>query len=104
MGFDPKSPTPVYEDNTECIEWTNNVIGGRERAKHIDIRKHFAHEAAQLRHLRLYSRSARRCVYQEPPAETECSVCRSDPQTLMAGLVRDVGPLEGKRDYQRKES
>ncbi len=24
-----------------CIEWGNNVIGGRERAKHMDIRKHF---------------------------------------------------------------
>jgi hypothetical protein len=34
----------VYEDNTACIEWGNNVIGGRERAHHIDIRKHFAHE------------------------------------------------------------
>ena len=58
MGFGPTSPTPVYEDNTACIEWTNNVIGairfgGRERAKHIDIRKHFAHEAAQIGHLRL---------------------------------------------------
>ena len=26
---------------------SNNVIGGRERAKHIDIRKHFAHEVIQ---------------------------------------------------------
>jgi hypothetical protein len=34
----------VYEDNTKCIEWGNNVIGGRERAKYIDIRKNFAHE------------------------------------------------------------
>ncbi len=34
-----------------CIEWANHVIGaefgGHERAKHIDIRKHFAHEAVQ---------------------------------------------------------
>ena len=36
-----------------CIEWTNNVIGSRERAKHIDIRKLFVHEAAQPGHLRL---------------------------------------------------
>ena len=43
LGFAQKKPTPVYEDNTACIEWGNNVIGGRERAKHIDIRKHFAH-------------------------------------------------------------
>ena len=52
MGFGPTSPTPVYEHNTACSEWTNNVIGGRECAKHIDIRKHFAHETAQLGHLR----------------------------------------------------
>ena len=47
MGFAQKSPTPVYEDNTACIEWGDHVIGGRERAKHIDIRKHFAHEVVQ---------------------------------------------------------
>jgi hypothetical protein len=44
LGIAQKVPTPVYEDNTACIEWGNNVISGRERAKHIDIRKHFAHE------------------------------------------------------------
>ena len=44
--------TPVFEDNTACIEWANQVIGGRERAKHIDIRKHFAHEAATCAYTR----------------------------------------------------
>ncbi len=29
---------------TACMEWGNHIIGGRERAKHVDIRKHFAHE------------------------------------------------------------
>jgi hypothetical protein len=53
MGFAQTSPTPVYEDNTACIEWGNNVIGGRERAKHIDIRKHFAHEVIQNGHMKL---------------------------------------------------
>jgi hypothetical protein len=53
MGFGEKPDTPVYEDNTACIEWGNHVIGGRERAKHIDIRKHFAHETIQNRHMRL---------------------------------------------------
>jgi hypothetical protein len=24
--------TPVYEDNTACIDWGNHIIGGRERA------------------------------------------------------------------------
>ena len=47
LGFAQKKPAPVYEDNTACIEWGNNVICGRERAKHIDIRKHFAHEVIQ---------------------------------------------------------
>ncbi len=47
MGFMPAPDTPVYEDNTACIEWENHVIGGRERAKHIEIRKHFVHETIQ---------------------------------------------------------
>jgi hypothetical protein len=53
LGFAQERPTPVYEDNSACIEWGNNVIGGRERAKHIDIRKHFAHEVIQNREMRL---------------------------------------------------
>ncbi len=40
-------PTPVYDDNTACIQLGNNVIFGRERAKHIYIWKHFAHEGIQ---------------------------------------------------------
>ena len=51
MGFAQAPDTPVYEDNAACIEWGNHVIGGR--AKHIDIRKHFAHEAIQNRQMRL---------------------------------------------------
>jgi hypothetical protein len=31
LGFAQGVPTPVYEDNTACIEWGNNVFGGRER-------------------------------------------------------------------------
>ena len=53
LGLAQQAPTPVYEDNNACIEWGNNVIGGRERAKHIDIRKHFAHETIQNGHMRL---------------------------------------------------
>jgi hypothetical protein len=53
MGFPEEPNTPVYEDNTACIEWGNHVIGGRERAKHIDIRKHFAHEVIQNQQMRL---------------------------------------------------
>jgi hypothetical protein len=53
LGFTQKRPTPIYEDNTACIEWGNNVIGGRESAKHIEIRKHFDHEVIQNCHMRL---------------------------------------------------
>jgi hypothetical protein len=42
---------PVHEDSNACIEWGNSVIGGRERAKQIDIRKHFAHEVIQNGHI-----------------------------------------------------
>ena len=46
--------TPVFKDNTACIEWANHVIGGRECAKHIDIRKYFEHEAVQNGHMCWY--------------------------------------------------
>ncbi len=35
------------------LQSRNHIIGGREHAKHIDIRKHFAHEAIQNRHMLL---------------------------------------------------
>ena len=53
LCFSRPGPTPLFEDNTACNEWGNNVIGGRERAKLIDIWKHYAHEAIQLGHVRL---------------------------------------------------
>ncbi len=53
LGFTQKRPTPIYEDNTTCIKWGNNVISRRERAKHIDIRKHFAHKVIQNRQMLL---------------------------------------------------
>ncbi len=62
MGFAQLGPTPMYEDNIACIEWGNHVIGGRERAKHIDIRKHFAHEVIQNGHMNLI------CVANSQPA------------------------------------
>jgi hypothetical protein len=53
LGLAQMAPTPVYEDNTACIEWGNNVIGGQKRAKHIDIRKHFPHEVIRNREMKL---------------------------------------------------
>jgi len=56
LGIPPRALTPVGEDNSECIEWTNytDIIGGRERAKHIDLCKHFAHQALQDGKIHLY--------------------------------------------------
>jgi hypothetical protein len=55
MRLPQEDDTPVYENNSACIEWGNHFIDGRERAKHIDIRKHFAHEVIQNSHMRLIS-------------------------------------------------
>jgi hypothetical protein len=55
MGLQQGDNTVVFEDNTACMEWSNHVISGREHAKHIDIRKHFAHEAVQIGNMRLYN-------------------------------------------------
>ncbi len=46
--------TAVFGENTACIERSNRGIGGRERAKRIDICKHFAREAVQNGRMRLY--------------------------------------------------
>ena len=53
MSFAPQGYTSVYEDHHTCIKQSNNVISRRERAKHIDARKYFEHEAIQNGHLRL---------------------------------------------------
>ncbi len=51
MGLRQEDDTPVYD--TACIEWGKHIICGHERAKHINILKHFAHEVIQNRHMRL---------------------------------------------------
>ena len=71
MGFVQAPDTPVYEDNAACIEWDNHVIGGRERAKHIDICKHFAHETIQNRKMRLIKSQASLLTYS--PSRSNCS-------------------------------
>ena len=95
-----------YEDNMACIEWTNTMIFGRERAKHIDIRKHFAHEAAQIGHLRLKRISTDDQLADvftkglQPPGSRHNSL-----QSLLAfSDGSDVGPHEGGRDSQREQS
>ena len=46
--------TQIGEDNSWCIEWTNYVIGCRDRARYIDLRVHRAHQAVQECEIHLY--------------------------------------------------
>ena len=47
LGFRQSGPTLIYEDNSTCIKWANGAVGGTDRAKHIDLREHFIHEAQE---------------------------------------------------------
>jgi hypothetical protein len=51
LGFPQVQPTPICEDNRTCIAWSEGSVGGSERAKHIDLRAHFVHEAVKDKHL-----------------------------------------------------
>jgi hypothetical protein len=81
MGFLPEGYKPVFEDNNACIEWSNNIIGGRERAKHINIRKHVAHEAIQKGHVRLIRVSTASLHQESPAAPSRCGPLRHPLQT-----------------------
>ena len=45
LGFPQPEPTVIYEDNRTCIAWSEGSVGGSDRAKHIDLREHFVHDA-----------------------------------------------------------
>ena len=53
LGFPQKLPTVVYEDNRTCVAWSEGSVGGSDRAKHIDLREHFVHDAVQRGSLKL---------------------------------------------------
>ena len=53
LGFPQPDPTLIYEDNSTCIKWAGGAVGGSDRAKHIDLREHFVHEAQEKRVLQL---------------------------------------------------
>ena len=53
LGFPQPDPTAVFEDNATCIKWADGAVGGSDRAKHIDLREHFVHQAQALNVLRL---------------------------------------------------
>ena len=54
LGFPQTAPTPVFADNETCIAWSEGSVGGSERAKHVDLRVHFVHEARTAGHLQLH--------------------------------------------------
>ena len=98
MGFAQAPDTPVYEDNAACIEWGNHVIGGRERAKHIDIRKHFAHETIQNRQMRLIkveTSSQLADIFTKPLQLQQFIACRDG---LLTGQRGQVLPPRGPCD------
>jgi hypothetical protein len=103
LGIAQKEPTPVYEDNTACIEWGNNVIGGRERAKHIDIRKHFAHEVirnGEMKLIKVSTTSQLAYILTKGlhlPVPSLCQRCSRSGQGL--ALLRDLCPQEGAVRY-----
>ena len=53
LGYLQTLPTPVFADNETCIAWSEDSVGGSERAKHSDLRIHFVHEARTAGHLEL---------------------------------------------------
>ena len=55
LGFPQTKPTTIYEDNTTCIKWAEGAVGGTDRAKHIDLRENFVHEAQQSKLIQLKS-------------------------------------------------
>jgi hypothetical protein len=47
LGYTQSGPTPIFEDNRTCIAWTEGSVGGSDRAKHIDLRAQFVHDAVK---------------------------------------------------------
>jgi hypothetical protein len=54
LGFPHTAPIPVFADNETCIAWSEGSVGGSERAKHVDLRIHFVHEARTAGHIQLH--------------------------------------------------
>jgi len=53
LGFPQAEPTTIFEDNATCIKWAGGAVGGSDRAKHIDLREHYVHQAQDRNLLRL---------------------------------------------------
>ena len=76
LGFPQDGPTPVFADNETCIAWSEGSVGSSERAKHVDLRVHFVHDACAAGHLTLH--------------KVESKLNAADILTKPAGLVSTV--------------
>jgi hypothetical protein len=45
LGFPQDGLTQVFADNQTSIAWSEGSVGGSERAMHLDLQKHFIHDA-----------------------------------------------------------
>ena len=52
IGFSQPEPSPVFKDNRICVAWSEGLVGGSDRAKHIDLRAHFVHVAVDKKFLK----------------------------------------------------
>jgi hypothetical protein len=59
LDFKQNSPTPLFADNETCIHLSKGSVGGSNRAKHIDLSKHFGHDACQQGILQLWKNPGR---------------------------------------------
>ena len=55
LGFPQEFATEVGKDNRTCIAWSEGSVGGSDRAKHMDLRVHFVHNAVQDKIVSLHS-------------------------------------------------
>ena len=60
LGFPQEGPTRIFEDNESCIAWAEGSVGGAERAKHMDLRKFFVHDAVKAQEIQLVGISSAR--------------------------------------------
>jgi hypothetical protein len=113
MGLPQEDYTEVFEDSTACIKWSNHVLCGRERAKHIDIRKHFAHEAVQNGHIWLYqstTRSRRNTSWLTSSPSSSSWAHSNGASTASSGKIRPVATIatswrtKGPRPHKGSET
>ncbi len=74
-----------------CIEWTN-VMSGRERVKHIETHKHFAHEAAHPSQLPTSSPMFPQRLCRSTSSRTACT----ESSTALNGQALTRAALSGQ--------